>query len=69
MPYTDKQLQALDLNADFTSRSNTIADQSLRVVLDAAHKVQSAAPQVVPQDLPGPSMAEVLSGKIVSSSA
>ncbi len=66
MPFTNQEIQSLNLTALFSNLSNSMVSEGLREFVQSVDLARSASPQVVPKMLPGgPGMLEMEGGQIM----
>ncbi len=70
MPYTHKQLQALELTAQFASQNPSMVSRSLNDIVHAAQQVHVTAPKLVPDTvLRSSPLAETQGGQVLKTQA
>jgi len=53
MPYSNEQLQSLQLTAQYAGMSKSATSETLRELVHAAEQARVTVPQVVPKNLAG----------------
>ncbi len=70
-PFSDSEIQNLQLTTHFSGQSHSIASSSLRTFVETAVQLRNENPDVVPEKLSdgGPPMAEFDAGIVFKTSA
>lgn len=70
-PFSDNEIQNLQLTASFSNHSNSISSSSLRTFVETAIQLRNDMPDVVPDKLSdgGPPLAEFDAGIVFKTSA